>query len=706
MPCCGRIGFRSRPTPLQQVCIHLQQTLKAGVVLDKAALERQNVKPEDPLQLELEGVRLKTGLKLLFDQLGLTYRIIPEDNLMIVTDREGSDEPTDRIWSELKALHRDLHDLQDTVDELRDSLGDQEGDGPQVRNPTIIEEMPEPAPEKPGTRLEKPGGVRQNPTGRDLLNRARGRLPAGSFIRSAPRPAVSRSGPSADHDRFTDSRIAESRKLNHESRRCKSEIRSSRRRGSGPLRDSVSVQEQGANVSEPERSPSPRQGRRSRGAAIGNRWLREPKVAVWAILAIAVLLGGGRKLLLAWRARKAAIRLEEPKRHPPGDRSRRGARPCRCLRAVADLQLNRVRTPATGRRKSTGPTLAARPSRGRGRASRRPSRIHGDLERPPPLSSCAANRDPDHRDLRGSVSGRRRPPRRTGQPGMVVRVLGARRAALETFSPWTAGRGQFTFNIVPGDFETNGPHRLVLETRVRTAAGLTDSWEITLPHIPFNFEFDPILQLDAILTLPDAVRDEAVAGPSGWCPGPGDGDQPTYLALGEEWALRNPPRLEVATPLACDLAHAVAIEFEGSDEWFPAGRLILSGQGLPRQGSPASEVVIRRFELGPISECRRRSSNGRASAGCGSRSRPIPASDGPTPKSARSGPAAPRLIGSRSRSCGGREPASTVSRDFPAQMIVAAKIETVGLGGDLSLLVAATSRPGASVPCRPRVIRA
>jgi len=154
-----------RPTPLQQVCLHLKQTLKAAVVLDKAALDRQSVKPEDPVQLELDGVRLKTGLKLLFDQLGLTYRIVPEDNLMIVTDREGSDEPTDRIWSELRALHRDLHDVQDAVDELRDILGDPEGDGPQVRNPTIIEEMPENLPDKPGARPDKPGGARQKPEG-------------------------------------------------------------------------------------------------------------------------------------------------------------------------------------------------------------------------------------------------------------------------------------------------------------------------------------------------------------------------------------------------------------------------------------------------------------------------------------------------------------------------------------------------------------
>ena len=80
---------------------------------------------------------------------------------------------------------------------------------------------------------------------------------------------------------------------------------------------------------------------------------------------------------------------------------------------------------------------------------------------------------------------------------------------LEEFSPWAAGAGRVAFTIVPGDFESNGPHRLVLQARVRTL-GLTDSWEIEPPHMPFLFEFDPNLRLDAILTLPDANRDEIV----------------------------------------------------------------------------------------------------------------------------------------------------------------------------------------------------
>src|SRR5262249_4393076 len=54
----------SRPTALAQVCAHLKQTLEIPVVLDLAALGRQDVEPEDTVQLDLEDVRLKTGLKL------------------------------------------------------------------------------------------------------------------------------------------------------------------------------------------------------------------------------------------------------------------------------------------------------------------------------------------------------------------------------------------------------------------------------------------------------------------------------------------------------------------------------------------------------------------------------------------------------------------------------------------------------------------
>ncbi|WP_422926211.1 hypothetical protein [Singulisphaera sp. PoT] len=136
------------PTRLEEACAHLRRILRAPVVLDRAALHRKDVRPDDPVELDLEGVRLKVGLKLLLDQVGLTYKVVPEDNLLIITDEQGADDPLRQVQAELKSLHRDLHDVQDAVDDLREALG-LEG-GPRMRKPTIIEELPEqPAEKKP-----------------------------------------------------------------------------------------------------------------------------------------------------------------------------------------------------------------------------------------------------------------------------------------------------------------------------------------------------------------------------------------------------------------------------------------------------------------------------------------------------------------------------------------------------------------------------
>jgi len=143
----------AEPTTLTEVGQYLRRALRAPVVLDLAALERQEVRPDDRVQLQLEGVRLKTGLKLLLDQVALTFHVIPEDNLLVVTDTEGSSEPIDRVLSELKALHRDMHDLQDTVDNIVSTLGGDEG-GARMHKPTIIEELPGEA--KPGEKPEPP----------------------------------------------------------------------------------------------------------------------------------------------------------------------------------------------------------------------------------------------------------------------------------------------------------------------------------------------------------------------------------------------------------------------------------------------------------------------------------------------------------------------------------------------------------------------
>jgi hypothetical protein len=145
----------AKPTRLEDVARQLGKSLNAPVAIDRAAIERQGLKPDDEVQLELEGVRLKTGLKLLLDQLDLTFKVVPEDNLLVITDSTGSADPTERILDEIKALHRDIHDLQDAVDEVRTALGIDDQGGHRMHKPTIIEEMPAEAGEKPAPKSKE-----------------------------------------------------------------------------------------------------------------------------------------------------------------------------------------------------------------------------------------------------------------------------------------------------------------------------------------------------------------------------------------------------------------------------------------------------------------------------------------------------------------------------------------------------------------------
>jgi hypothetical protein len=329
-------------------------------------------------------------------------------------------------------------------------------------------------------------------------------------------------------------------------------------------------------------------------------WFSEPKSAVWMVLAAVVVIGGGRRLRWALRAHKAVARLGEPDVTPEqieavAQFGRAGA--WELLRIFSSTE-SEPRRMAAGRaltRLWRDDQLVAEEEQAvlrRGysvtwKARRRyPRALHAEIPiavtiEVPFLIDDARHVGPD-------------------QLEWSHRILGARRAAMEEFSPWKAGQGRVDFSVIPDDFPTNGPHRLVLQSRVRPC-GLSSSWEIELPHVPFHFEFDPILRLDAILNLPDAVRDESVARAIRLEPIANTSDEPTgHLPLGGEWILRNPPRLAMATPLPCDLAHAVSIEFDGTPGYFPGRPLIVSGQGLPPLNPKVAETIVRRFDLGPV----------------------------------------------------------------------------------------------------------
>jgi len=351
----------------------------------------------------------------------------------------------------------------------------------------------------------------------------------------------------------------------------------------------------GADAGEPSRTRS-----RRNALAESRNWLSEPRTTVLLVLGGVVLLGGGRKLMQAWKARKAVARLSEPDITPQE------------IESIA--QFGRSGLPELFRIFGEAPSSSSRDAAGRAISV---LWAHDQLiaeeeqalvRRGYTVEWTARRRYP--RALRGEIPIRAAyglPFLLADGPGIKPadlewshRITGARRAGLEEYSAWTLGAGRVDFTIVPSDFDTNGPHRLALQTRVRTR-GLTDAWQIDLPHLPFNFEFDPRLDIQSLLTLPDEHRAERIARSVRLeSQQPFAEDRASFLALNQQMMIRNPPQVVIATPLPCDLAHQVFLEFDQVPGRFPAGHILLSGQGDSRTESSADVAGARCFPLGPF----------------------------------------------------------------------------------------------------------
>ena len=268
---------------------------------------------------------------------------------------------------------------------------------------------------------------------------------------------------------------------------------------------------------------------------------------------------------------------------------------------------------AAGR--APGPPLAGRPARRRGGAGDRPSRFAVTWRARRRYPRGAPRRDPDRRDDRGPVPSMTSATSVRSDLEWSHRIVGARRAALEEFSPWKAGPGRVAFAIIPDDFPTNGPHRLVLQSRVRTG-GLSELLgdRAAARPVPVRVRPDPPARRD-----PDPLRR-----------GPGRGDGAGHPAgagrasmsdepAGSPAAGRRVGPAESAAPggddaLPCDLAHAVAIEFDGTPGRFPAGSLDRErpGPAAARSGSRATiDAAVRRRTRSPPLPARRDRSSGR-----------------------------------------------------------------------------------------------
>lgn len=309
-----------------------------------------------------------------------------------------------------------------------------------------------------------------------------------------------------------------------------------------------------------------------------NRFLREPRSTVLFVLAAVLLAGGGRRLFQFYRARNTVGKLDEDNVTPKE------------IEAAADhgraglISLFRLLDQATSapQRLAAAHALSILWARDELISEEEKALVRRGYS----VDWKARKRYP--RALRGPIpivatfgvsflndDGRGVTP---ANLEWSYRLNGTKRASLENFGPWVAGTGLASFTIVPADFLDNGPHRIALIAKVRTV-GLTDSWEIELPHMPFSFEFDPLIDVASLLTLPDQVRGEEI-GRSIRLVGSSQGgpDLSPYLPLNDEMAIRDAPSIEVKTPLPSDLSHSIELEIEGVDGWFSGGKVTLPGQ--------------------------------------------------------------------------------------------------------------------------------
>ncbi|APW63315.1 hypothetical protein [Paludisphaera borealis] len=337
---------------------------------------------------------------------------------------------------------------------------------------------------------------------------------------------------------------------------------------------------------------------RDEAAPSGRNWLAEPRTGVLAVLGLVVVVGGGRRLLHAFAARKLIARLVQPNVRP--EEVEAAARFGRA--GLHELFRLQGEAASVAVREAAARAIAILWSEDELIAEEEQALVRRAFH----VTWGARRRYP--RDLNCEIPIRVRyglPFLSSEGPGLAPenlewshRISGARRAAIEEESSPNAGEGNVEFSIVPADFETDGPHRLALQARVRTV-GLTDSWQIELPHVPFSFEFDPRLAVDSLLASPDAAREAAMSRAVRLeDAATASGSSPRFLPLGGELMIRNPPQLVVSSPLPHDLAHRVWIEIEGVESRISGGVLIAHGRSI-RDDSATTAQPPTRHDLTP-----------------------------------------------------------------------------------------------------------
>jgi hypothetical protein len=325
-------------------------------------------------------------------------------------------------------------------------------------------------------------------------------------------------------------------------------------------------------------------------------WLADPRSAVLIVLGLIVVVGIGRNALRGLRSRRALERLSR------GDVT--------AAEVTAAAASGRAALPELARLRETGRDAIVRDASaqallmlwgGDQLVAEEEKAVAGRLYE---VRWQARRRYP--RDLRRSIpvvvkfglaGVSAEAPIRPQDLQWSYRIVGTQRAALETFSAWEPGVNRIDFAIEPMDYPTNGPHRLVLEARARTDTP-SSTWELNLPLSALSFEFDPRLAPESICCAPDEERGRMIAAAVRLAPS--IETVGSFQPLNESFALRDPPVILVESPLPCDLAHHVRIEFEGIEESCLTRTIVLPGQPLAG-GTPPVRKVFPLASLGGLS---------------------------------------------------------------------------------------------------------
>jgi hypothetical protein len=106
------IDLTIKDQPLKDVIVLIQEMAKVPVLLEVKKLEEAAINTETPVSFDVKGISLKSGLRLMLGQLGLTY-VIEDEVVQITTPEDAGSRQNIRVYD-----CRELFNLPETKNGL------------------------------------------------------------------------------------------------------------------------------------------------------------------------------------------------------------------------------------------------------------------------------------------------------------------------------------------------------------------------------------------------------------------------------------------------------------------------------------------------------------------------------------------------------------------------------------------------------------